>query len=142
LDFLAGHTQVYLLARTSDGAPIGYPMVGRLNDDGVEFSTYRKSAKVANVLRSDQASCLVVPRDGSADRRTLWVCGPVSIRDDDVASGVFERGPGTTETGLGVPQSIKDKVKARHGSGKRCVLRIDIEQFRFAELPATDGRQA
>jgi len=142
VDYLAQHTQVYLLARTADGSPTGYPMVGRLNDGGVEFSTYRKSAKVTNVLRNQRASCLVVPRDGSPERRTLWLCGRVSVREDEAAAAAVGREPGAAEPSIAVPSEIKQKVKARHDSGKRCVLRIEIEQFRFAGLPDSQERSA
>ena len=136
LDFLAAHSQVYLLARLADGRPTGYPMVGRLAGGGIEFSTYRKSAKVAKVLRRERASCLVVPRDGSSERRTLWVCGPVSLRDEQGANVSVAQGAAVTGTstppGIAVPAAIRDKVRARHDSGKRCVLRIEVEQARFA----------
>lgn len=133
VEFVTTHSQVFLLSTLADGSPIGYPMVGRSNGAAVEFSTYRKSAKVRNVLRHPTTSCLVVPRAGSQDRRTLWVSGPVSVTDD--ASG-FKSANGTGTSGIAVPSGIVDTVGARHDAGKRCILRIEIEQFRFGTLPA------
>ena len=65
-------------------------MVGRLNDGGIEFSTYRTSAKVRHLLANPMASCLVVPARRDADNRTVLVTGAVSIREDERATEVVK----------------------------------------------------
>lgn len=113
-------------------------MVGRLNDGGIEFSTYRKSAKVRHVMRHPTASCLVVPRPASDDRRTLLVSGPVSLREHVEASAALTTHSRSAMPGIVVPAQIAATVRDRHDSGKRCVVRIEISEARFGALPPND----
>ena len=129
LAFLAEQGHVYLLGRRPDGYPTGYAMMGRVRDGGVEFSTYRASAKVRNLARDGVASILAVS-EVAEDDRVLHAEGPVAVLDGtawlDAARGEMSAGPGA------VPSEITDTVAARHASGKRCVLRVTIEQARFS----------
>ena len=140
LAFLAAHSQAFLFTILADGSPMGWPMVGRLHDGAMEFSTYRKSAKVRALLQRARASCLVVPREGERDRRTLMVSGAVSIRDghDGVDAGPADIGTGGA--GIAVPDEVIDTVKARHRSSTRCVVRIELQDLRFGALPAVGWR--
>ncbi|MET0146969.1 MAG: pyridoxamine 5'-phosphate oxidase family protein [Ilumatobacteraceae bacterium] len=139
LAFLAANNQVFLFATLADGSPMGWPMVGRLNDGGMEFSTYRKSAKVRDVLRNDTASCLVVPREGDADGRTLMVTGAVSLREDHGGADAVKAAAGSGRSGIDVPKEIVESVRSRHDSGKRCILRIELDELRFGALPTSTG---
>jgi hypothetical protein len=71
VEFLGRHNQVFLLTRRADGWPTGYPMVGNYHDNGIEFSTYRASAKVA--LRHEEGKrCVLRVEVGE----TRWI-GPL-----------------------------------------------------------------
>ena len=132
--FLSVHSQAFLFTTLVDGSPIGWPMVGRLNDGGMEFSTYRSSAKARHLLANPMASCLVVPRDSEADRRTLLVTGSVSIREDRGGADAVKAHAGAGRSGIEVPSEVAEAVKARHDSGKRCVVRIELDDLRFSNL--------
>jgi hypothetical protein len=129
VEFIGRHNQVFLLTHRDDGWPTGYPMVGNSRDGGVEFSTYRASAKVARVVREGHASCLVVPRDGSGDDRCLWIAGAAGIRDDTEASAARTSEPGAA--GLAVPADIAAKAALRMHEGKRCLMRVEIRATRW-----------
>ena len=133
LAFLAEQAHVYLLGRRPDGYPTGYAMMGRVRDGGVEFSTYRASAKVRNLVRDGVASILAVS-EVAEDDRVLHAEGPVAVLDGtawlDAARGEMPAGPSSGPRA--VPSEITDTVAARHASGKRCVLRVTIEQARFS----------
>jgi hypothetical protein len=126
IEFLSQHDQVFLLTRRGDGWPTGYPMVGNYRDDGIEFSTYRASAKVARVMRDGRASCLVVPRDQAEDARSLWVRGAATIREGVPPARSPARG-----SDLGVPDDVAAKVTRRLEEGKRCVLRVEVSEARW-----------
>jgi hypothetical protein len=124
--FLERHNQVFLLTHRADGWPTGYPMVGTHRDGGIEFSTYRASAKVTRVLRDGVASCLVVPRDADGEPTCLWLRGPASLREPGPSPA-----PGRTGPVPSVPPEIADQVARRVADGKRGVLRIEVAATRW-----------
>jgi hypothetical protein len=135
VEFLGRHNQVFLLTRRADGWPTGYPMVGNYHDNGIEFSTYRASAKVARVMRDGRASCLVVPRDQAEDARSLWIRGAARILANATAlappAPTPSSGLGTRTSDLRVPEQVAAKVALRHEEGKRCVLRVEVGETRW-----------
>jgi pyridoxamine 5'-phosphate oxidase-like protein len=130
--FLADHTQVYLVVRRPDGKPMGYPMVGRWENGGLEFSTYRKSAKVRHVEHDDRVCCLVVPRDRADDDRLLTVWGRAGMTDanrDRWRTALRGREGGSA--GINVPPEVRASVADRMASQKRGILRVDVERAAF-----------
>jgi Pyridoxamine 5'-phosphate oxidase len=129
--FLADHTQVYLVVRRPDGTPMGYPMVGRWQDGALEFSTYRKSAKVRAVERDDRVCCLVVPRDRSDDNRVLAVWGHAAMGDAGRQRWQEALNKRDGGAGIEVPAAIRAKVADRLSESKRGILRVDVERAAF-----------
>jgi Pyridoxamine 5'-phosphate oxidase len=128
--FLERHNQVFLLTHRADGWPTGYPMVGTHRDGGIEFSTYRASAKVTRVLRDGAASCLVVPRDAEAEPTCLWLRGPASLREPGSSRASRQAGPVPP-----VPPEVAQQVARRLADGKRALLRVEIADTRWIGLP-------
>lgn len=131
--FLADHTQVYLVVRRLDGTPMGYPMVGRWEDGGMEFSTYRKSAKVRSLERDDRACCLVVPRDRAREPRVLAVWGRAAIggAGRERWQAALERDGEDADSALEVPAAVRAKVADRLATKKRVVVRVVPERAAF-----------
>jgi hypothetical protein len=130
--FLLDNPQVFLIVRRADGTPMGYPMVGRWENGALEFSTYRKSAKVRHVEADDRVCCVSVPRDRSAESRVLTVWGRGAIGEagaDRWRAALQGRDDGAV--GIAVPESIRAKVADRLATSKRIVLRVEIESARF-----------
>lgn len=136
LTFIAEHPHVYLLARRGDGYPTGYAMTAKVKEGAVEFSTYRSSAKVKNLVRDGVAGILAAS-EAVGDDRVVLVHGPVSVVDENRLEQSEVARPGPDVTGRPVPREITDKVAARHQSGKRCVLRVTIATARFSTASAT-----
>jgi pyridoxamine 5'-phosphate oxidase-like protein len=134
VEFLEQHDQVFLLTHRADGWPTGYPMVGTYRDEGIEFSTYRASAKVRRVLRDGAASCLVVPRDHRGDTTCIWLRGPAAIRERGAVPTARRRA-----AELDVPPDVASKVARRLDEGKRCVLRIEIRDTRWIARETGSG---
>jgi Pyridoxamine 5'-phosphate oxidase len=129
--FLAEHTQVYLVVRRPDGTPMGYPMVGRWEDGALEFSTYRKSAKVRYVERDDRVCCLVVPRDHCAGDRVLAVWGRAAMGEASRERWQAAVNGPTGAVGIEVPAAVRAKVADRLGTSKRGILRVEVERAAF-----------
>ena len=132
LEFIGAHSHVYLLGRRPDGYPTGWAMTARARDDAVDFSTYRASAKVRYLAATGVASVLAMS-EGDADRRVLLAEGPVSVLDAAVWFDDGAAPESRSDASRTVPSEVVDKVASRHESGKRCVLRVSIEQASFSE---------
>lgn len=125
--FLSSHTRTFLLVSRGDGSPTAYPMVGLYHDGVLEFSTYRKSAKVIRMQRAPAVACLVTAKDGDPERRVLLVRGTAEVLPEGAD---LERAPGAraaagaTPGQMRVPDEIAARSQARMASGKRCVVRV------------------
>jgi len=131
-EFLASHPQVFLVVRRPDDTPMGYPMVGRWADGALEFSTYRKSAKVRHVEADPRVCCLCVPRDSELEHRVLaaWGRGFIEMAGRDRWRAAIE-GRETAPAGIAVPDSVRAKVADRLATSKRVVLRVELESAAF-----------
>jgi hypothetical protein len=136
LEFVAANTHVYLLGRRSDGYPTVWAMTARAVDGGVEFSTYRASAKVRHLLREATATVLV-PAGDPDDHRVLITSGRVALGDARAWGSSGPAGTGSPPSVVRlVPEGVAEKVQSRHDSGKRVVLRLSIDEARFsAKVP-------
>ncbi len=140
--FLRSHTRTFLLVSRGDGSPTAYPMVGLYADGVLEFSTYRKSAKVLRMERDPAVACLVTAKDGDPERRVLLVRGTAEVRpvgaDLDRAPGV-RAAAGATPDQMRVPEEIAARSAARMASGKRCVVRVVPAHASFVGTSRTEA---
>jgi hypothetical protein len=130
LRFMAENRHVHLLSRTADGFPTGYPMTAFADPAAgvVEFSTYRASAKVVNLLREGVGSVLARSYP-PGPLRWVVVRGPIDMRDD----ASFLNGTRNPEDAARLPAGYKDVARQAHASGKRCVLRLTVQDVEFDE---------
>jgi hypothetical protein len=134
--FLADHAQVYLIVRRPDGTPMGYPMTGRWLHGGLEFSTYRKSAKVRYVERDERVCCLVVPRDRAKDDRVLAVWGGAAVNDASRQRWQESLDDREQKVNVEVPAAVRAKVADRLVTNKRVIIRVEVERAMF--VPGDD----
>ena len=129
--FLRSTTRTVLLGTRADGSPTGWPMTGMATDDGLEFSTYRKSQKVRAFERSGAAGVVVHPDDD----RALVLVGEVEVRLDQhvPSSGGAHARPETTATG------VADGAQQRMAEGRRIVLAFTPTSARFVAGLGRDG---
>jgi Pyridoxamine 5'-phosphate oxidase len=130
LEFLSRHSRVFLLVRDGD-RPVGYPMTGRLIDGALEFSTYRKSAKVRHIERDERVCCVTVPRDSPEDNRALVTWGGAAINEQSRANWLSVSGRERASTGIAVPPEVVKQVSDRIATNKRVVVRVELLSARF-----------
>jgi hypothetical protein len=140
-DFLQANPLVYLLGRRADGFPTAWPMTARVRAGAVDFSTYAASAKVRHLLREGVAGVLAVAPE--PDGRVLVASGPVRLMpseswfetvsdaDADTDADADADAEAPDDDRPDVPAEVVERVQARHQSGKRAVLRVDLEQAEF-----------
>ncbi len=126
-EFLRLHNRVLLLARRADGSPTGWPMTGIYADGILQFSTYRKSAKVRMIAADPRVCCLVTAREGLGERRVLEYVGTAAVDTEVREMPSRAQAPGATAapTAIGtVPEEIGQRAQDRLASGKRCLIRV------------------
>jgi Pyridoxamine 5'-phosphate oxidase len=133
LAFLEKHSTMFLLMHRLDGTPTGYPMVGRLHDGALEFSTYRKSAKVRRLERDGRVCVVVVPRDRAREPRVLAVWGRAETTTADPERWQRAAEAARSPSEIEVPASVRRKVSDRLASGKRTVVRVTLLTAQFLE---------
>ena len=85
--FLESVGRGFLVTRRQDGSPTTHPLTPLWADGAIHFNTYRKSAKVRNLLRHPRVACVVTSADddlsyfvpecrGSA-RSWIWRTSPI-----------------------------------------------------------------
>jgi hypothetical protein len=131
LEFIREYPHVYLLAYRPDGFPTGYAMMAQVNQGGIEFSTYRSSAKVRYLLEQGVAGVLAAA-ESPGDDRVLFVEGRVTLADTKRAPSERQTAVSSGVDKFTVPEEITEKVAARHESGKRCILRVVVERVVYS----------
>ena len=61
--FLESAGRGFLVTRRSDGSPTTHPLTPLWKDGAIHINTYRKSAKVRNVLRHPKVSYVITSAD-------------------------------------------------------------------------------
>jgi len=110
-------------------------MMGRFVDDGLEFSTYAKSAKVRNIQRDPRVCCVVAPRERVSERQALAVWGRARVSETSRASWIETVGSDTSNVGIDIPPEIRRQVVERLSSRQRIVLRVELAGARFVTPP-------
>jgi uncharacterized pyridoxamine 5'-phosphate oxidase family protein len=131
VDFLRRYHRAFLFCRDEDGNPIGYAMRSiTYEEHRLYFATYIKSAKVRHLKADPEVACVVVSGDRAGERRPSWV----SLWG---RAHIYRASPEETESILArstpelrVPDSVITKVHDRLLSGKRSLIRLDIEEVR------------
>ena len=131
--FLTEHSRVFLLMTRADGSPTGYPMLRLLADEAIEFSTYRRSAKVANARRDPRLCCVVLPLPDRDETRALVIQGTAEVVEG--AIGATSRPPGAAAPvdAPDVPEEVSARAQDRMRSGKRVVLRLTPTSAHFVK---------
>ncbi len=94
-------------------------MLCLIGDGHIQFSTYRKSAKVANFQRDPATACLATTKPDAPAFRAALVRGNARVRE-----GVALPTRETPETSSWVSQGVSSRSKERLASGKRIIVEI------------------
>ena len=131
VDFLRRNHRAFLFCRDEGGHPIGYAMRSITYEPRrLYFATYTKSAKVRHLLADPEVACVVVSEDRAGEGWPSWV----SLQG---RAEIYRPSPAEIETMLErsspevrVPDSVIAKVHDRLLSGKRSLIRLDVEEVR------------
>jgi uncharacterized pyridoxamine 5'-phosphate oxidase family protein len=131
VDFLRRNHRAFMFCRDEGGHPVGYAMRSITYEPGrLYFATYTKSAKVRHLLADPEVACVVVSEDRAGEGWPSWV----SLHG---SAEIYRPSPAEIETVLErsspevrVPDSVIAKVHDRLLSGKRSLIRLDVEEVR------------
>jgi PPOX class probable F420-dependent enzyme len=130
-EFLRTHTRTFLVTVRPDGEPACHPMVGLWQGDALYLNTYRKSAKVRNLMHDARVACVVVTDDETADLRGVVVRGRAELVDAGHSPG-----PGAvTRAPEGVGRDVRRLVQERLAEGERVLVRVVPDEVRLVGRP-------
>lgn len=122
--FIRSSARAFLLTRRASGAPTGHPMTLQVSPDGdLLFNAYRSSAKVRNLQRDPEVSCVVVSTSQDAKPRWVTVRGTAEVLDREDGVAAWRSAAGGQPVG-GVGDAVRDTIRKRLEEGKRVVIRI------------------
>jgi len=145
LEFLDAWRDSVLFCRDRHGRPIGYPMrTLAYTETSLTFTTYAKSAKVANLLADPRVSILVVD-EGADPLHWVSIAGVarVVVPDEATIQRVFGgRSVSDADRSLEarVPEGISELVRERHRDGKRVLLDVGEISVRAVHLERGGSR--
>jgi|GEM_PF-1724664 len=135
-EFVRQNRRAFLFCRDESGRPIGYAMQSiRYEPGSLYFSTYVKSPKVRHLRADPSVACIVMGQKDGTDawvsvRGTAEVYRP-SVEEIDLMIGA-ESADGR------VPDRVMTTVRERMISGKRCLIRVALDEILTARLPDAD----
>ena len=131
VDFLQRNHRAFLFCRGEGGDPVGYPMRSiTYAPCRLYFATYTKSAKVRHLMADPEVACVVVSEDRTGEGWPSWVSlrGRAEIYRPSAAETESMLQRGSPE--VRVPDSVIANVHDRLLSGKRSLIRLDVEEVR------------
>ncbi len=127
VEFLRHNRRAFLFCRDESRRPIGYAMTSVGCDHGrLYFSTYAKSPKVKHLRADPAAACVVLGEHDGTDRPWVSVRGIVEIYRPSAEEIDKMFGAGSPDGRI--PDSVVTKVRDRMLSGKRCLIRLSLDE--------------
>jgi len=128
--FLRDHTRAFLLTIRPDGTPTCHPMVGLFRDGALWMNTYRKSAKLRNLLAEPRVACVVVTDDDDPQFRGVVLRGRAEVLPPGTPlATAVPRDPDAARPPVG--REVTEAVRARLAEGKRVAIRIVPDEARL-----------
>ena len=128
--FLESVGRGFLVTRRQDGSPTTHPLTPLWADGAIHFNTYRKSAKVRNLLRHPRVACVVTSADDDLSYFALECRGSAEVLDlADIPDSIL----GVDDKGQVMEASDLDRVRKNVASGKRIYLRMVPEEWTVCE---------
>ena len=136
-DFLGRHHRAFLFCRDAAGEPMGYAMRTIAYGAGeLLFTTYAKSAKVANISARPEVACLV---QSGPEQDASWVSVRGRAEIDLASREDIEALMGSVSADARVPDAVRATVTDRLISGKRCIIRVAVEEVVASNLASAAG---
>jgi hypothetical protein len=133
-EFLRNNHRAFLFCRDQSARPIGYAMQSIGCDAAcLYFTTYARSPKVRHLRADPAAACVVLGQPDSADPCWVSVRGTAEIYRPSAEEIDEMIGAGASDER--VPDSVVAGVRDRLISGKRCVIRLSLDEVCAVRLP-------
>jgi general stress protein 26 len=144
--FLESAGRGFLVSRRSDGSPTAHPLTPLWREGALHFNTYRKSAKVRNLLRHPRISCVITSADDDPSYFAVECRGTAVILDlADIPDSLL----GVSDDGRVMSEANLEQVRKNVASGKRIYLRVIPEEWVVCEplapasaLPSAEASDA
>jgi general stress protein 26 len=128
--FLESAGRGFLVTRRRDGSPTAHPLTPLWADGAIHFNTYRKSAKVRNVLRHERVACVVTSADDDPAYFAVECRGTARVLDlEEIPKKIL----GVDDRGEVMDGSDLERVRRNVASGKRIYLRMVPEEWTVCE---------
>jgi general stress protein 26 len=128
--FLESAGRGFLVTRRGDGSPTTHPLTPLWKDGAIHINTYRKSAKVRNVLRHPKVSYVITSADDDPSYFAVECRGTAVILDlADIPESLL----GVSDDGEVMSEANLEKVRKNVASGKRIYLRVIPEEWVVCE---------
>lgn len=136
-DFLSRHHRAFLFCRDSAGEPTGYAMRTVAYQGGdLLFATYTKSTKVRNIRARPGVACLV---QSGPEQNASWVSvrghAEIFLPARDEVDALMS----SASSDARVPDAVVATVRDRLISGKRCIIRVAVDEIVASNLAAAPG---
>ncbi len=123
-DFVAeveGASRGFLVTRRGDGSPTVHPLTPIVRNGIIHFNTYRKSAKVKNLLRAPSVACVLCSADGATPYQAVECRGTAELLDASQIDRSLVHFGDASEV---MSDEDLERVRRNMTSGKRVYLRI------------------
>ena len=135
--FLHKHHRAFLFCRDDAGHPMGYAMQTVGYAEGhLLFTTYAKSAKVANLRAHADVACVVMSGPQS-DAAFVSLQGLAEVYQP--SAGEVDALIPTSSPDIRVPDSVVAKVRHRLLTGQRCIIRLKVHNVVASNLTSARG---
>ena len=128
--FLESVGRGFLVTRRQDGSPTTHPLTPLWADGAIHFNTYRKSAKVRNLLRHPRVACVLTSADDDPSYFALECRGTAVVLNlEDIPDSIL----GVDDNGEVMDAADLARVRKNVASGKRIYLRMVPEEWTVCE---------
>lgn len=138
VDFMRRNHRAFLFCRDEAWRPIGYAMQSIGCDPGsLYFTSYAKSPKVTHLLADPAVACIVLGECDGTVRPWVSVRGTAEVYRPSVEE--IDEMIGMAPSDPRVPESVMTSVRDRLIVGKRCFIRLALDEVVAVRLPDGDN---
>jgi nitroimidazol reductase NimA-like FMN-containing flavoprotein (pyridoxamine 5'-phosphate oxidase superfamily) len=116
-----GASRAFLVTRRGDGSPTVHPLTPIVRNGVIHFNTYRKSAKVKNLLRAPSVACVLSSADEATPYRAVECRGTAELLEASQIDRSLIHFGDASEV---MSDEDLERVRRNMTSGKRVYLRI------------------
>ena len=129
-EHLERHSRSFLLTLRPDGSPTAHPMTALVEEGGLVFNTYRKSAKARNVERDSRVGVVLLDGYDSAAGEGCRGFALAGHGEVGRVEGPIERKGAGAEVAPGQQERVNERLR----EGKRILIRTRVATSRSIDV--------